>query len=177
MSFVGLSLLAAGLMGLVCWASNIWPGVETWPRAAVSRLLWWGGPFGLIVWLNGAPVIDSLVLAAAAWLGAWVPHVEFPDIDAHWTSVAGEAAVVLIRVAALMTPPAAVFWLCGAYWPAMLFAAASASPCMWSATSLPHRWPGLADEKQVSGVLFGLATGFWLAVAVWTPTPAPDLLP
>ncbi len=177
MSFAVFTLLTMALMTGACWVSNLWPGVETWRRAAASRLVWWGLPFTLVAWMNGAPLDNAAYLGLAAWAGAWVPHVRIPDVNGHWPAVVAEAVIVLLRVAALLAPPACVFWLCGAYWPAMLFAAGSAAACMQAAVALPHGWPGLRDARQVSGVLFGTCVGFWLAVAVWSPPAGPDLLP
>ena len=178
MSFVALSLLACALMGLATWASNIWPGEGSFARAALSRAVWWGIPFGLVVWLNGAPPGNAALLGVAAWLGAWVPHTaSLPNSNVHWLMALVDLAVLVLRVVALLTPPTVVFWLCGANWAAMVVAAAVPTLCVLLAQVLPHGWPGLRDVRQVAGVLFGVSTGFWLAVAVWVPTTSPDLLP
>ncbi len=172
-----LAALAVGIMSVATWASNVWPGVATWPRAAAGRAIWWGAPMGLIVWLNGASVDHAMQMAAAAWIGAWVPQTTLPDVGTHWPVMLRETGVFVLRVLVLLAPPAVVFHLCGAYWWAMVLAALSAVPAMQMGASLPHHWLGLRDERDVSGVVFGASVGFWLAVAVWTPTPAPDLLP
>ena len=177
MTFLTLALLAAALLGSTCWASNVWPGDLTWPRSAAARLIWWGAPFGIIVWINGAPWLNALLLGLAAWSGAWIPHVDLPDPHDHWPSVVKGMVVVIARAAAVLAPPGAVFWICGAYWPAMALACSAVLPCMYAGVMLPHRGLGFRDERQVAGVLFGIATGFFLAVAVWTPDQAPDLLP
>ena len=177
MTFALLASLAAALMGFSCWASNLWPGSGTILRGAVARVLWWGVPFTAIVWLNGAPLHDAVILGVAAWAGAWVPHSEFPSYQDHWPSMLADLIVIVMRCAAVLAPPAGIFWLCGAYWPAMLWASFGMLPCMYLSAVMPHRWAGFCNEKQVSGVLFGMTTGVFLAVAIWTPTPALDLLP
>ncbi len=177
MSFFGLAFAAVCLMAAVCWASNIWPGNGTWTRAAIGRAIWWGAPIGAVVWVNGAPAGNAAIMAAAAWVGAWMPHEALPNIREHWTVVLAETVIVLCRTLAMLALPAAVFLWCGAYWPAMVWAAVSAAPCMQAALGLPHGWPGLRTSQQVAGVLFGACMGFWLAVAVWAPENSPDLLP
>ena len=37
---MGDILFGGVILGVSAWASNIWPGVETWWRAAVSRFVW-----------------------------------------------------------------------------------------------------------------------------------------
>ena len=175
MTFIGLALLASMLLGGACWASNVFPGRGSLWRGALARVAWWAAPFGAVVWLNGAPAGNALVLALAAWAGACIPHNDYPATSDHWVLL--EVAAMVLRTATVLAPPASVFWLCGAYWPAMLWAAWAILPCMWLATRVPHRWAGLRHEQDATGVLFGVSTGFFLAVAVWTPTPAPDLLP
>ena len=170
------ALTSSGMMAS-CWASNVWPGAEDIWHAALGRLIWWAAPFALIVWINGAPLEHSLWLGAAAWVGAWVPHVPLPDVDNHWAAVLMEIGITLLRTLAMLAPPAGVFYLCGAYWQAMVLASMSTMMCIKIAHVAPHRWVGLRSGRDVAGVLFGASVGFWLAVAVWTPTPTPDLLP
>ena len=177
MSFIALSMVAICLMAGCCWASNVWPGHDTWARAAISRVLWWGGPIGLVVWSNGAPIENAMILGFAGWCGAWTPHVEFPQEGSDWQTISLETAVNLLRVATLLAPLAAVFWLCGADWTSMLLAVGSSASCMYGAVRLPPVGTGLSSNQEIYGVLFGAAVGFWLAVAVWSPMPAPDLLP
>ena len=178
MTFLSLAIVAVAVMASACWASNVWPGNSTWHRAAVGRALWWALPFGSIVWMNGAPLGNAAILAGAAWLGSWVPHEAVPDKRDHWVLVMGQAGIYVCRALVVLSGPAAVFLWCGAYWPAMLWAAIWSGPCMHVASDLPHGWLGFRDPQQVTGVLFGACVGFWLSVAVWAPEGnAPDFLP
>lgn len=171
-------LVAAVLMGAACWASNIWPGRENLWRGAVSRLLWWAVPFFLIALICDVPLSHAAILGGAAWVGAWIPHTEMPDIRTHSAAMLVDLVLVLVRVATLLACPAAVFWLCGAFWFGMVMAVALVLPCILAAnTSLaPAGWPGLATSRQVAGVLFGMTTGACVAMCILVPDPMMDRL-
>lgn len=172
-----LHLLASSLiLGTCAWASNIWPGIENWSQAAVSRLLWWGGPFAVIAAINGADWDHAIYLGLAAWLGAWIPHTAMPDIRSYSTDMLVDLGLVVVRVLALLALPTGLFWLSGAFWPAMICATAGALPCVMIGILVTPPLPGLRTPGQVSGVLFGLSTGAWIAVAILAPTLMTDHL-
>ena len=168
--------MAAMLLGSAAWASNIWPGVATWRTAALSRLLWWGLPFSGIALLCDVPLDHAVWLGSAAWVGAWVPHTEMPDIRSHPDEMLANLAIVVLRVAALLSFPAAVFWVCGAFWFAMVLAVAAVLPCILLANLGDVDLPGLRTRRQVAGALFGASTGLWVAVAIIVPDPLVDHL-
>ena len=177
MTFFLSCLAGAVILGFSSWGSNIWPGRHALWRAAVSRLLWWGGPFGLIAILNDVSPYHALWLASAAWLGAWIPHTEMPDVASQQSKMMVDLGVVVLRVTGLLLLPTATFWVCGAYWFAMICAVASVIPCVLIGNimvTLPMF--GLRTKQQIAGVLFGLATGMWISVAINAPTPWADRL-
>ena len=119
----------------------------------------------------------AVYLGTAAWLGAWIPHTEMPDVRTYWTSMLGDVAVAVARAVALLAAPAMVFWSCGAFWFAMVWAAGSVVPAILAGNMLPHRWAGLRTERQMAGMLFGCAVGLCVAAAIAIDVPTPDLLP
>lgn len=176
MTFLLSCLAGAAILGLAAWGSNIWPGVETWWRAAVSRLIWWGGPFGLIAVLNDVSPTHALWLGTAAWLGAWIPHTEMPDLGSKQAVMMLDLGIVVLRAAGLLLLPTATFMLCGAYWFAMVCAVASVVPCVLVGNLVTLPVPGLRTKRQTAGALFGLTTGIWISVAINAPTPWVDRL-
>lgn len=168
--------LSAAILGTAAWGSNIWPGIETWWRAALSRVIWWGAPFAAIALVNDAPWGHAACLGAAAWCGAWLPHSAMVDVRTHWAAMLSDLAMSVLRAVVLLALPAGVFWLCGTYWLAMIAAAGGVVPSILAGSLLPHRWRGLATERQVAGVVFGASVGFWVAAAILIPDALPDRL-
>lgn len=176
MTFILSCLAGAVILGFASWGSNLWPGIHSWRRAALSRVLWWGGPFGLIALVNAVEPTHALWLAGAAWLGAWIPHTDMPDVGSKQSKMMLDLGIVVMRVAGLLLLPAATFWLCGAYWFAMVCAVVSVIPCVLVANLVTLPWVGLRTKRHMAGVLFGLATGIWISVAINAPTPWVDRL-
>ncbi len=176
-TFLVHALLSSLMLGLCAWASNAWPGDSSLWRAALGRFVWWGLPFGVIVLMNDAPLGNACIMAVAAWLGAWIPKVECPDIRVHWTEMTADLVVLLCRTAALLALPAAVFWLCGASWEMMVLAATGVIPCVYAGNAVHGIGRGLHVPGEVANVLLGADVGFWLTVAVMVPTPWRDYLP
>ena len=176
MLFAAQAVLAGALLGGCCWAANLWPGTQTWRQAAVSRLFWWALPFGSIAVLNGASPGHALWLACAAWAGAWIPHTAMPDTRSGAGEMLTDAAVVVLRCLALLAPPAAVFWTCGAFWVAMAAAAFGAMPCVLLGNLVTLPLPGLRNKRHMAGALFGVSTGVWIVIAIMAPTPGIDRL-
>lgn len=176
MSFTMSCLVGALILGSAGWGSNIWPGVETWPRAALSRLVWWATPFALIAFSNDVSPSHALWLGTTAWLGAWIPHASMPDADSKQEKMVLDLGIVVLRVTGLLLLPAATFWLCGAYWFAMICAVASVIPCVLVGNLVTLPWAGVRTKQHVAGVLFGASTGMWVSVAINAPTPWMDRL-
>lgn len=170
------ALLAMAIMATCCWASNLLPG-RSLLGAAAARAAWWGLPIGLVVFLQGVAWDHAAILAAMGWVGAWLPHGRLPDPTLHWPVLLGDIAIKVMLVAGLLFPLAATFWVCGAFWYWMVVAGALWLPLCGLAQAVRVNLPGLRDGEQRTGVLFGAELGLFLVLAVWTPTPAPDLLP
>ncbi len=170
------ALCSIALLAICAWASNIWPGQHSWTRAALSRLLWWSVPFGIIVRLNGAPWDHVAWMMGAAWIGAWVPHVECPNVHIHLTELIADTIVLLMRVFMVLMPPMAVFYLCGASWFFLVIATVSVLPCVVAGNLLPPIGLGLRAPREIAGVMFGAEVGLFLTLAIVQPLHLPDLL-
>ena len=164
------------LLGFCAWCSNIWPGIETWPRAALSRFVWWALPFACIALEQDVPWDHAFYLGLAAWVGAWIPHTDMPDVRDDWRALLGDVAVAVLRAASLLAIPTAVFWYCGAFWFAMAYAIGSVVPAILLADKLPHGMRGMRTERQVAGVLFGAMVGMCVAAAIAIDVPTVDYL-
>ncbi len=176
MTFILSCLFGALILGLASWGSNVWPGVKTLWRAAVSRLIWWGASFGIIAILNEASSSHALWMGTAAWLGAWIPHASMPDVESKQEKMMLDLAIVVMRVAGLLLLPTATLWMFGAYWFAMVCAVASVVPCVLVGNLVQLPWAGVRTKQQMANVLFGASTGMWISVAINAPTPWVDRL-